>query len=71
MNDVPEDRRVLQRVPGFVPREDRCQIEAKPVYVHHIDPVMQAVANESPDKGFVGVQGVPGAGIIRISSRRR
>jgi hypothetical protein len=38
--------------------------KAKTVYMHNVDPVMQAVANQAAHKGFICIQSVPGAHVI-------
>ena len=62
----------------------RRKVEAKPVDVHVLHPVPQAVEHHAPDDRLVGVERVAGAGVVgvartpaiylfmdRFSSRRR
>ena len=53
----------------LVPGQDRGQIKAEAVHVHLLDPVMQAVQDQTPDHGVVGVQRVAGAAVVGVASR--
>ena len=40
----------------LVARQHRSQVEAEAVDVHLADPVAQAVENQAPDDGLIGIQ---------------
>ncbi len=65
--NVPEDRGVFQGMAGFVAGEDGGEIEPEAVHVHLSDPVAEAVEDQTTDDRLIGVQGVPGAGVVGIS----
>ena len=66
--DVPQHRRVGQRVALLVAREDRREVEAETVDVHHLDPVVQAVEDQPAHDGVVGVERVAAAGEVLVAA---
>src|SRR5262249_3672226 len=64
--DVPENRRRLHRATALVARQDRCEIEAKPVDMHLAYPVAQAVEDQPSYDGFVGIERIAAACVVGI-----
>src|SRR5262249_48966279 len=60
--DVPEYRRVRQRLTVRIAGEDRRQVEAEAVDMHFLDPVAETVHDHPPNHRVVGIEGVPAAG---------
>ena len=65
--DVPQHRRVRQRMAGRIARKNRRQVEAEAVDVHFFDPVAQAVHDHPPDDRMVGVERVAAAGVVGVA----
>ena len=65
--DVPEHRRVRQRMARLVARQDRREIEAEAVDVHLGHPVAQAVLDQPAHDRLVGVQRVAAAGVVGVA----
>src|SRR5208283_80816 len=66
--DIPENRGAFERAAGFVPGQDRGEVEAEPIDVHMGDPVPCAVENHAAHDRLVGVQRVSGSTVIRVLS---
>src|SRR5262249_3893332 len=64
--DIPEDRRVGQRMTGRIAREDRREVETEPVDVHLGHPVAQAVLDHPAHDRLVGVQRIAAPGVVRV-----
>src|SRR5512144_113039 len=65
--DLPEDRRRCYRAAAFVARQYRGQIEAEAVDMHLAYPMTEAVEDETPDNGFIGVERVAAAGEVGVA----
>ena len=65
--DVPDDRRVGQRLAVFPARQHRGQVEAETVDVHLLRPVAQAVEDQPAHDRMAGIERVAAAGVVGIA----
>ncbi len=65
--DLPQDRRVAERVPIFIAGHDRSEVEPEPVYVHLTHPIPQTVHDQPPDDGVVGFDRIAGPAMVFVN----
>ena len=65
--DVPQNRGVRRGTPRFVARENGRQVEAESIHVHLLDPVMQAVENQSADDRVVRIERVACTRVVGVT----
>ena len=64
--DLPEDRRIGQRLAVLAARQDRREVEAEAVDVHLLDPVAEAVEDQPPDDRAVALERVAGPAEVGV-----
>ena len=64
--DVPQDGRVFHGLAVLAARQDRGEIEAKPIHMHLLHPVAQAIHDHSAHDGVVAVKRIAYPAIVDI-----
>src|SRR5579885_3099152 len=65
--DIEDYRRIGYRRSGLVAGQNGCEIESESVDVHVNDPMAQSLQNYPAHHWMIGVQRVPGAGIVCVA----
>ncbi len=64
--DAPKNRGIGHGLPLLVARKDRGEVETKAVHVQDVHPVMQTLPDKAAYDGMVAVDGITGAGEIKV-----